>query len=329
MRLIYKTMVLFFLTFVLVYTTISLGSIFVQAVTRRVKDITDAEEIAWNYLQSFASPSILGNPTLVRSDDYMRLYPYYTFCYRYISPIPEGPEVQEIQGIHVHKMFPFYVRVYANGTAWMDSIQKGFLQDPNEVRVDTLTALQKAEQTTGKNVTKISLWISGVAYKGYPWKNLTAEGSLSWKCSSEPIMVTDKNETDFWSLYCMEHWNAEFTGKIILHTFVDATTGEIIAEGVHPGKYVEEQGFLQGLQELFRLFLAKNWLNIALSVCVAVMVILFLQIRKLRGKILRVLRVCVSPASSQPVISGRPSSPSHRLHLKPQIWPSVPRRIHG
>ena len=286
MRLIYKTMVLFFLTFVLVYTTISLGSIFVQAVTRRVKNITDAEEIAWNYLQSFASPSILGNLTLVRSDDYTRLYPYYSFCYEYISLRPEGPKVQEIQGIHVYKMFPFYVRVYTNGTAWIDSIQKEFLQEPNEVRVDPITAVQKVEHAIGKNVTMASLWISGVAYRGYPWKNLTAEGRLSWKCSSEPITVTDESEREFWSRYCTEHWNAEFTGEIILDTYVDATTGEIIAEAVVPGFYVPEDlngGLLGYLQAKFTRFLVKNWLTITLSVCVAVLVSLFLHFRELRG----------------------------------------------
>jgi len=290
MRQIYKTIVLFFLTFALIYATISAGSILIHAVTRQVKNITEAEEIAWNYLQSFASPSILGNLTLVRSTDYTADRQFYLFCHEYISPVPEGPKVQKIQGINIYKMFPFYVCVYTNGTAWADPIEKKFLEQPNEARVDPLAALQKAEQTTGKNVTIISLSISGVAYKGYPWKSLTAEGRLCWECSFEPIRVTDKNETEFWSHYCKEHGNAEFTGEIILNTFVDVTTGETIAEGIHPRTYVEEQGFLEGLQELVTLFLAKNWLTIALSVCVAVLVTLFLQFKRLRGKSLRPLK---------------------------------------
>jgi len=59
---IYKTFVLFLLIFVLAYIIVGSEFQFIQALTiDQVKNLTDAEKIAWNYLQIIVSPTILAN----------------------------------------------------------------------------------------------------------------------------------------------------------------------------------------------------------------------------------------------------------------------------
>jgi len=281
----------------------------IQALTRgqeviQVTNVTEAEKVAWSYLQSFASPSILENLTFRRtSDDYYDYIFKRHHCYRiYYELKSEIPRVQNLTSTNItlyNHLGPFYVDVYPNGTAWINPAHNAYLENPNEMRMDPCTALQVAENATGKKFTSIDLWILEKRTWMY-WKKLTAEGRLCYELWSEALLVKDKNEKEFWERWCAENTKEFFSEAIYLCIFVDATTGEIIGESTRPSGYgdLEELnilGFtLYDLPPKVMQFLRENWVSIALSFCVAWPITLFCQYKELREKLFRYLK-CVKP----------------------------------